>query len=130
MPKSSNSAKTKWNAANYTQIKAYINPELASKFKSICKAAGVSVNSVLTQFIANHCAEQTHKKVTADPLSTKKKRRNKLHHLIDELKQIRDTQQNANDNVPDNFRDSEAFEVSEESVEKLDEAIEILEGIY
>jgi len=127
-----NSAKTKWNAANYAQIKAYVSPGIASAFKAACMAAGVSMNSVLTQFMADYSDMPSSKKpaVEKDFLSSNRKRRKKHEELLQIFTQLRDAQVFANDNVHDNFRETENFEAAEERVSMMDEAIEILEGIY
>jgi hypothetical protein len=129
-----NSAKTRWNAANYTQIKAYVAPEIASAFKAVCADAGISMNSVLSQFMIDYCDKQaigkSSKKTEPDFLSTKSKRRKKHEELLSQYIKLRDAQELANGNVPENFRETENFEEAEETVRMMDEAIEILEGIY
>ena len=132
MGNATNSAKTRWNAANYTQVKAYVAPDIASAFKAACAAAEVSMNSVLTQFMVDYCGLQTSKKTAkeTDFVSTNRKRRKKHGELVCQLIQLRDAQEYANDNVQENFRNTENFEASEERVAKMDEAIEILETVY
>jgi hypothetical protein len=134
MQNAANRAKTRWNAANYTQIKAYVAPETASAFKAACADARTSMNSVLSQLMADYCDKQVIKKspnkAGADFLSTKGKRRKKHEELLGQYIKPRDAQEHANDNVPENFRGTENFEEAEEAVRMMDEAIEILEGIY
>jgi len=132
LSKAANRAKNKWNSENYTQIKAYVNPEIATAFKAACVDAGISVNSVLSQYMANYCDMQTSHKptLTADFLSTKRNRRKKHEELLRQYIQLRDAQERANDNVHENFRETEKFEISSEIVSMMDEAIEILERIY
>jgi len=132
MGKAANKAKSKWNAVNYTQVKAYVAPGIASAFKSACAAAGVSANSVLSQFIANYCDMQTSNKSAkeTDFVSTNRKRRKKHEELLRQYIQLRDAQESANDNVHENFRSAEGFEAAQERVAKMDEAIEILSDIY
>jgi hypothetical protein len=131
LSKASNSAKVKWNAANYAQVKAFINPELAASFKATCANAGVSMASVLSQLMAEYCAAPISKKTTVtNPVSTKKKRRNTVRALIHQLEQVRDAEEQAKENIPENLRGAGIFDASEESVSLLEEAIEILEGVY
>lgn len=132
MGNAANNAKTKWNAANYTQIKAYVAPDIAAEFKDKCATGNVSMNSVLSQFMVEYCEKQISKKPAknTDFLSTSKKRRKKFDEILDQLKQIRDAQEHANENVHENFRNTDSFEDSEERVIRLDEAIEILDDIY
>jgi len=132
MSKAANTAKTMWNAANYTQIKAYVAPNTASSFRAACAAAGVSMNSVLSQFMADYCVLQKRDrpKHVSDFLSTNRKRRKRHEELLGHFIQLRDAQESANGNVLENFRNTEIFEAAEERVAKMDEAIEILEDIY
>lgn len=132
MSKATNKAKTKWNTANYTQIKAYVDPEVASAFKAACAAAGVSMNSRLTQFMDDFCNVQAMKNPAkaADYVSTNRKRRKRHDELVGELMLLRDAQECANDNVHENFRNTDNYEASVERVAKMDEAIEILGDIY
>ena len=126
-----NQAKTRWNAKNYTQVKVSVDPNIATAFKAACESAGVSMASELSRLMASYSESQVPpKKVVSDFVSTKKKRRRKIQDIICDLTQIRDAQEWANENVPNNFRDLENFEAAEESVVLLDEAIEILEGVY
>ena len=124
-------AKARWNASNYAQIKISVYPEIAEAFKTACAADGVSMASELTRFMAEYSAAPIVKKaVAANPKLSKKKRRNTVRSLILQLEQVRDAEQESMDNTPENFRMSDNFAASEESLAKLDEAIEILEGIY
>ena len=132
MSKAANKAKTKWNSENYTQVKAYVNPRVASAFKTACAVADVSVNSVLSQFMADYCSVQTEIKPekAADFISTNRKRRKKHEELIQQLIQLRDAQEYANCSVHENLRNTENFEAATERVSKMDEAIGILEDVY
>ena len=57
-------------------------------------------------------------------------RSKKFDELLYQLKQLRDAQEDANENVHENFRNTTNFEESLERVTKMDEAIDILDGIY
>jgi hypothetical protein len=124
--------KVKWNSANYTQIKAYLPHDVATAFKATCATAEVSMNSVLCEFIVDYCdmRKSSIKVQEPDFTSTNRKRRKKHEELLRLFIQLRDAQEYANDNVHDNFRNSESYEAAEERVDNMDEAIEILENIY
>jgi len=132
MGTSATKSKQRWNSANYTQVKAYVTPEIALAFKAACASAGKSMNSELTQFMADYSDMQTRKKPvkTTDFVSTNTKRRKKHEDLLRQYIQLRDAQEHANDNVHENFRNTGNFEASEERVAMMDEAINILEGLY
>lgn len=125
-------AKAKWNTANYIQIKVSAYPEIADAFKAACKSAGVSMASELSRFMAEYSAAPISKKaaVASKSTFTKKKRRNTVRMVIRQLEQVRDAEEQAMDNTPDSFRESDNFAASEESLSKLEEAIGILEDIY
>jgi len=127
-----NNAKARWNTANYTQIKAYVNPDIASSFKAACAAANVSMNSALTRFMVDFSGARARDKPVkeVDFVSTNKKRREKHGQLLRDLILLRDAQDRANENVHENFRGLESFETAEDRVTKMSEAIEILEGVY
>ena len=131
MPEAANRAKTKWNAANYAQVKAYVDPGVASAFKAACGAACASMNSVLTQFMADYCrAQSSGQAESAGVPSTKRKRRARHNELLRQLVQLRDEQERANGNVHENFRCTEAYGAAEESVLLTDEAIDLLRSVY
>jgi len=124
-------AKTKWNSAHYVQIKVSVPPETAEAFKAACAAAGVSMASELSRFMADYSATPiTKKTAAANPVSSKKKRRNTARAAILMLEQVRDAEEQAMDNTPENFRGSDSYAESEENSSLLDEAIGILERIY
>jgi len=128
-------AKAKWNSANYAQIKVQVRPEVAVSFKAACASAGISMAGELSRFMAEYGAaapsQKTGNKIEeAYSVSTKKKRSKAVRLLIDKLGQVRDAEEQAMENTPENFRGSESFEASEERVSSIDEALEILEGLY
>lgn len=139
MPLSSaaNKAKTKWNSANYDQVKISINPVVASSFRAACAAAGVSIASVLSQFMVEYTAteviqhaQHASKKTLAISLSTRKKRSSTVRKLIYQLEQVREAEEQSMENIPENLRSAGPFEEAEERIHLMDEAIEILEGLY
>jgi len=132
MSNASNSAKSRWNASHYTQVKIAVSPDVADAFKAACAAAGVSMASVLSQFMAEYGAVPITKKPSTKtaPMSSTKRRRNTVRAVIPQLEQVRDAQEKAIDNTPDNLRSSDNFAVSEERLSSLEQAIEILDGIY
>jgi len=61
---------------------------------------------------------------------TRRQRRNAVKTIISLLTNIRDAEQNYLDNVPDNFQNSESFEVGECAVDALNEIIDLLVEVY
>jgi len=133
LSKAATRAKAKWNKANYVPIKVSIYPEIAEAFKAACAVSGVSMTSVLSQFMTEYSEMSITQKVATaaeNPVFSKKKRRKTVRAILLELEQVRDAEERAIENTPDNFRNSDSFAASEENLVLLEEAIEILEGIY
>ena len=61
---------------------------------------------------------------------TRRMRRTTIKSVLSCLTAIRDAEQRYLDNVPENFQNSESFDVGECAVDAIDEAISILDGIY
>lgn len=134
LTKASNRAKTKWNALHYTQIKVAVDPQIAAAFKAACRSADISMASVLSQFMAEYSAvtlkSRPEKPAAAHLVSTKQKRRKLVNAIIRQMEQIRDAQEQARDNIPDNLQAGNAYEAADESISVMDEVIELLETIY
>ena len=134
MPNAANSAKTRWNAANYTQIKASVRPEIAAAFKAACAAAEVSIAGELSRFMAEYASaaesREPAKRKAANPVLTKKRRSSMVSEMIRKLEQVRDAEEQAMENTPENLRGSANFEASEERIPLMEDAIDILERLY
>ena len=136
MPNPSNASKQRWNAANYTQVKISVKKEIASAFKAACATAGVSMASVLSQLMAEYGAVEampkpSNKAAAADfTLPTKKKRDKTIFEAISKLRWACEAEGQSMENIPDNLRGAGNYEASEERVARMEEAIDILEGLY
>ena len=62
--------------------------------------------------------------------TTKRQRRTAMKTIISQLEMIKAAEERSRDNVPDNLHNSPAFEVAEECISALDEALEILRSAY
>ena len=62
--------------------------------------------------------------------STRKKRRDAVSKVSATLSAICDAERVALNNVPENFQNSESFEIGEYAVEKLEEIIDLLLDVY
>ena len=127
-------ARAKWNSVNYDQVKVSVYPEIASSFKAACIASGVSMASVLSQFMTEYgattVAKRSEKKASLSSLSTKKNRSNTVRKLTHMLIQVRDAEEEVMDNIPENLRGAGLFDEVDERIQSLSEAIDILESIY
>ena len=125
------SAKAKWNAEHYRQMNISVKPAVAAAFKAACDAAGVSMAGVLTQHMAEYGAAVANRQHTAsDPVSTRRKRRKILADIVCRLEELRDAEEQARDNTPENLQGTERYEAYDDIISGLDEAIELLGDLY
>jgi hypothetical protein len=129
-----NRAKSRWNAANYVQVKANVQPGIATAFKTACATAGVSMAGELARFMTEYATlaevPKPAKRAASPGVLTKKKRSDAVSELICKLVQVREAEEEAMENTPENLRGSANFEASEERIPLMDEAIEILGSLY
>ena len=129
MGKTSNNAKQQWNAAHYTQIKAYVKPETASGFKAACAALGTSMASELSAFMENFANPQQ----DALPLTKVKTlgdRRKTMGLVVSLLTEIRDAEQAYLEHMPENLHSSSQYEMAEERLDRLSDVLDAADGIY
>jgi hypothetical protein len=129
MPNAATQAKKRWNASNYVQVKISAEPELAAAFKAACTASGVSMASALTQFMAKYSNAAAKHKSKPD-YSTRRQRRAAVRYFAQQMELVRDAEEQCRDNTPENLQGSAVYEVADEYVSQLDEAVELLSSIY
>ena len=135
LPSAANRAKTKWNSANYSQIKVSVPHEISDAFRDACKSAGVSMASELSRFMAEYgaadiCAKNGRKTASMVSFPDKKKRRKTIGEIALMLEQVRDAEEQAMENTPENLRGSANFQASSDSVSLMDDALDLLGDIY
>jgi len=136
MGKASNAAKQRWNSKKYTQIKAYVKPEIAAAFKTACAAAGVSMAGELSRFMADYAAVTVANHVInikterTDSVSTMKMRRKTVRTVAGLLEQVRDAEERFINNAPENLHSAPIYENAGQYVSVLDDVIEQLGEIY
>ncbi len=118
------------NNARYAQIKVSVRPELASAFKSACAANNCSLTDVISDFMAKYSKVNTPTNGYAPNLSTKRKRRAAVAHILNQLQFIVNNEANYRDNIPLNLWDSEVYDKAEYCIALLNEAMEALESAY
>lgn len=129
MSKAANQAKTRWNANNYTQVKAHVNPEIAAEFKAACAVSGVSMAEKLSQLMLEYSGMKAKGK-TQKSYATKRQRRAAMKLIISQLEDIMNAEENSRDNIPETFHGTEAYETAERCASQLEEALELLDSIY
>ena len=122
-------AKKRWNAENYTQIKVYVDPKVASAFKETCAKADVSMAGALTRFMAEYSKTPSNGRQLPD-YSTRRKRRAAVKSFTEQMVLIRDAEEFCRDNTPVNLRESSVYDQADEYVSLLEDAVELLNSIY
>jgi hypothetical protein len=111
------------------QVKVSVATEVASAFKAKCDTTGVSMASVLSQFMAEYVDTAPAKRKLSPDYSTKRHRRAAVRKLVGQLELIRCHEEQYRDNIPENLRSSAAFDAAEEFVSCINEAIDALDLI-
>jgi len=130
MPNPSNASKQRWNAKNYVQVKVSVKPELAAAFKAACTAAGASMASVLSGFMASYCQHPAVQGPPDDPYATRGLRRRAVEGFICKMESLALAEERYRDNIPENLRGSARYEEADRSVDAAYEAIDLLREVY
>jgi hypothetical protein len=129
MGKTSNESKRRWDEAHYTQIKANIDHETAGAFKPACRAEGVSMAYVLSDFMKRYAGTASCRPDNPT-VDTRRKRRKELDALISRLECLLAAETASMENTPENPQNTERHEETERIVSALEDAVEYLREIY
>lgn len=130
MNSSPHAAKQRWNAANYTQVKASVKPWLAEAFKEACLASGASMASVLAEFMASYSRQPKRAAPSVDPYATRKMRRKAVQSIIAQMELLALAEECYRDHIPENLKGSVRYEDADRSVATAYDAIDLLNEIY
>ena len=122
-------AKKRWNSSHYAQVKAFADPKVAAAFKAACAGAGASMSSVLSQFMAEYGNIVTKAKPRPD-YSTRRKRRAAVRDIAGQIERIKAAEEESQGNIPDNLSGSLNYEMADEIISQLGDALDILNSIY
>jgi len=129
-----NDARTQWNAKKYTQVKVYVNPDIAADFKAACATRGESMAAVISRAMHDYCGRKTGKKpkarVAAPDYSTRGKRRAALRYHAGQVEAIRDAEETYRDNIPETLQGGQRYDDADQTVEALDEAVDALSRAF
>lgn len=114
----------------YTQLMISVPPKLVEGFKAACERNGAYVDFVISGYMEAYSNAVTPKKNYMPNLSTKRQRQAAVRLVLEQLKVIRDNEENYKNRIPDNLLGSEVYELAEQCVDILDEAIDVLEMAY
>ena len=126
MGKTPNGPKQRWNEANYTQVNVALPPQVAAAFKEKCLDAGVSMRSEIIRLVG----ESAPIKPPPEQLDEKRKRRKAVKSIILRLEAIMEAERQYAERIPENLKNGEAYEVAEETVSALENAIGYLNEAY
>jgi len=125
-------AKDRWNASHYKQMKFSLSPTIAKEFKSTCEEQDLSMASVIGKFMCEFSKIDytANKKPKSDKTVTRKQRRKEMCTIISMVTAILTAEKESLNKTPDNFRNTETYEESERIVDALGDALESLEDVY
>jgi hypothetical protein len=107
------------------QVKIVVDEGVANRFKQTCAASDTSMAQVITNFMMGYTNTTKAKRTIVD-YTTRKKRRIVVDRIIRQLEEIKLAEELGRDNTPVNLQGTENYERTEELIEILDEAIDIL----
>ena len=106
------------------QIKFTIESDTVSAFKARCRIEGVTMTSVIRQYMKScHPAKGLKFKIDTRPL-----RRKAVSDIIGLLNGIMQMEEQYRDNIPEQFQSR--FESADQACEQLSQAISCLEDAY
>ena len=114
--------------SEYTQVKVSVDSQVAAAFKSSCLASGISMASVLSQYMAKYCVTYS-KNSSSQSLSTKRQRRAALDKVTQQLEHILRSEEFYRDRIPENLHSSCVFDSADEWVSVLEDVIESLASL-
>ena len=112
----------------FTQVKVSVDSQIAAAFKQACLASGVSMASVLSNYMAKFSRAAPDSN-SPSPLSTKRQRRNATDKVIAQLRQILLSEESYRDRIPDNLRSSPFSDSADLWVSALEDAIDSLASL-
>jgi len=112
------------------QVKVSVASHIATAFKEACAASNVSMAAELSRFMADYANVLVKRKSAPDYLTTRRRRRSAIRTIIKELGQIKAYEDRSLENTPENLVGSAAYDVTEEAITSLDDAIEALQSFW
>jgi hypothetical protein len=125
------SAKDRWNAAHYRQLKISAPPDVVESFKSACAANDDSMASAIVRFMREYSdlASKT-KSPRPGPTATRRLRRKRVGEAIGAVSGILDAESAYLGRIPENLQGGDRFADAEHSVEALEAALDALNNVY
>jgi hypothetical protein len=116
-----------FNREHYTQVKAYVPKDVAAEFKRKCKAAGVSMASVLVEYMTDAEPEPASDK---PDLGARRLRKREVGRIAARLGDVLDAEEAYMDRIPENLSRSVRYENADRAVELLTDIVQALGEVY
>ena len=119
--------------ALYRQLKVSVEPDLAESFKAACMNAGVSMAAELSAFMAGRASAITglaDKSVKQAGYDTRAKRRQHVGQIVLQLEAILGSEDAYRAHIPENLQSGPAYENAEQTIDSLEQAIDLLKDAY
>ena len=130
MGRTSNAVKDEWNRKHYTPVKVAVKHETATGFKAACVADGVSMASVLSDFMDGYANPTQEKKSALVSVKTLRDRRKAMAMVCALITEMRDAEEAYMDRMPESLQNSSRYEDADERLGKLDEVFDAINDIY
>jgi hypothetical protein len=123
-------SRKRWNAANYKQLNFSVNPKLSEAFQAACEQNGYSMRKVIIEFMTAYAATLPTPKKPEKGYSERRIRRKTVKSITNQLTLICAAENQYKDNMPENLKNSSRYASAEQTVEILEEAIELLNDVF
>jgi len=110
----------------YRQVKIHAPVNVAAAFREACSANGVSMASVISEFMAGYSKAAMTAGKHPPFYATKRARRAVISSIVKQLELIKTAEEQYRDNIPENLQGSVVFDNAEQAVLSLEEAIDLL----
>ena len=112
----------------YKQLKVSVDPAIVLNFKDACTASNISMAAKLSEFMVDFSDTEVVRKPLPD-YTTRRKRRAAIQAIIKQLEQIKDSEQQYQDRIPNSLQGSSVYERADEIISMIDEAIDLIAQI-
>ncbi|MDR2570142.1 MAG: hypothetical protein LBD23_07565 [Oscillospiraceae bacterium] len=113
------------------QVKITVEPEIANAFKKVCEDNGVSMTSEISHFMEERAnIFYKSKKMKKIKRNDRGGRRKEIAKYIIQLEKIRDAENDYKNKIPENLQSGAAYESAEQTVDLLEQAIDILNEAF
>jgi hypothetical protein len=116
----------------YKQLKISVDPSLAAAFKTVCRKSGTSMAHELSTFMRSKIDSGATLCDLSDTetgmvlVSTRAHRRKATASVVSQIECILIAEESYRDRIPENLKGSDAYEVADQAVDSLEQAIALL----